>query len=455
MLSIIVLSVVSVLMLMLSAFNQRKLVLPLAALGMIATIALSIGDIDNGDAYFNNMLFIDNLSAILSICIGLVMIGVFAVATKYYHDNVPHLSDLFALLVFSTIGGLLLMNYSNLTMLFVALEILSIPLYVLAGSHRDDLRGNESALKYFIMGAFASAIMLFGIALVYGATASFDLISIHSWLVTDNSTMFQLGAVLIVFGFLFKIAVAPFHFWAPDVYQGAPSIITMYMSTVVKIAAVAGLWRFMSLAGYGDINSNVPLLPYLICTVIVLTLVFATISALKQTNFKRLMAYSSISNGGLLLLPFLVLNNPAALCIYLLAYAIANVLLFTIYIAIKQATNDAEIEAFKGMMKCQPVLGMGLFIGMLSLSGVPPLAGFFGKLYLLLGVANAAWWGMAIVAIVASLIGLYYYVRVALAALQPATTQLHCPAVYKWVVVVCSFLLIVLGFFSGLIADCF
>jgi NADH-quinone oxidoreductase subunit N len=438
-------------MLLLGAFEQRKMVLPLAIIGMIASLALAIGDLDNTKSYFNNMLHINNISSILTITISVVMILILAISTRYYHNNVQHLSDIYALLIFSSIGAILMNTYNNLSMLFIALEVLSIPLYVLAGSNREDLRGNESALKYFILGAFASAIMLFGITLMFGATASFDLTEIATWASSNNSPMFQLGILLVVFGFLFKIAAAPFHFWTPDVYQGAPSIITLYMSTVVKIAAVGGFWRFLASNNTAAILDNVPMLPYLLGAVIVITLIVINFAALQQSSFKRLLAYSSISNAGLLLLPFITMLNPSAWVVYLVGYAVANCLLFTIYIAAKHNTKSGETAALAGLMKSQPILGVSLFIAMFSLAGIPPLAGFFGKFLLIATVANAQWWGLAVVAIIASLMALVYYIRVALIALQPSEQHFTCPAIYKYILMIGCAMLITLGLGSDII----
>ncbi len=320
--------------------------------------------------------------------------------------------DRYALLLFSLCGALCMFSFTNLVMLFLGVEILSIPLYVLAGSRRSDLRSNEAALKYFLMGAFATGVLLFGIALVYGAVRSFDLAQIHSVIAADGHSpqLLSIGILLILIGLSFKVSAAPFHFWAPDVYTGSPTVITAFMATVVKTAAFAAFYRLFSTAfagagGFWEVA---------VVVVAVLTMVVANATALWQTNFKRLMAYSSIAHAGYLMLALLVSHQAetaGALLLYLLSYSVATICAFACFLIVSEQNQDEGLAAFNGLGKKQPLVAAAMAISMLSLAGIPPTAGFFGKYFLFASVFQE-YPGLVVLAVIGSAVSIYYYFKV-------------------------------------------
>ncbi len=325
------------------------------------------------------------------------------------------IGDRYALLLFSLCGALCMFSFTNLVMLFLGIEILSIPLYVLAGSRRDDLRSNEAALKYFLMGAFATGVLLFGIALVYGAVRSFDLAQIHSVIVAEGHSpqMLSIGILLILVGLSFKVSAAPFHFWAPDVYTGSPTVITAFMATVVKTAAFAAFYRLFSMAftGAGEFWEAA------VALVAVLTMVVANTTALFQTNFKRMMAYSSVAHAGYLMLALLAIGRPetpGALLLYILGYSVATICAFACFLIVSEQNQDESFAAFNGLAQKQPLVAAAMAVSMLSLAGIPPTAGFFGKYFLFAAAFERFPW-LVVIAVIGSAISIYYYFKVIVA----------------------------------------
>ena len=342
----------------------------------------------------------------------LLIIGLSGYGFRSLHDT---LGDNYGLILFSLCGALCMFSFTNLTMLFLGIEILSIPLYVLAGSRRNDLSGNEAALKYFLMGAFTTGILLFGMALVYGATASFDIHSIAS-AISDgrhSAGMLHTGIILILIGLGFKVSAVPFHFWAPDVYTGSPNLITAFMATVVKTAGFAAFYRLFSVGFAPAIDFwSIP-----VAGMAALTMTVANLTAIFQTDFKRMIAYSSISHAGYLLLAILACDVPGsegALLFYALTYSVATILAFGAYMTIAEPNDDGSFEAFNGMSKKQPLLAAVLAISMLSLAGIPPTAGFFGK-YFLFTAAFAKYPWLIVLAVINSAVSIYYYFKIIIA----------------------------------------
>ncbi len=342
--------------------------------------------------------------------------------------------DRYALLLFSLCGAVCMFSFTNLVMLFLGIEVLSIPLYVLAGSRRSDLRSNEAALKYFLMGAFTTGILLFGIALVYGAVRSFDLAQINSVIIANGHSpqMLSIGILLILVGLSFKVSAAPFHFWAPDVYTGSPTLITAFMATVVKTAAFAAFYRLFSTAfvGAGAFWQAA------VAAIAVLTMVVANTTALFQTNFKRMMAYSSIAHAGYLMLALLAVEQPGAagaLLLYVLSYSVATICAFACFLIVSEQNQDETFAAFNGLGKKQPLVAAAMAVSMLSLAGIPPTAGFFGK-YFLFSAAFEGYPWLVVVAVLASAVSIYYYFRVIIAMYftsEESAYEVHLPWGFK------------------------
>jgi len=316
-------------------------------------------------------------------------------------------------MLFSLCGGIVLFGYQNLVTLFLGIEILSIPLYVLAGANKTDLRSNEASIKYFLMGAFATGFLLFGVALIYGSSSSFDLYTIHEFgLKNPKDMMFILGMILMIAAMAFKVALAPFHMWSPDVYQGSPSLISVFMMTVVKISGFYAFFKLMTLAFIGVSAEWINILGVLV----IITLFLANAMGLAQSNAKRMLAYSSVSHAGYISLAFFGLNNLSTynLAFYLFAYSIATVGVFISLIWVEKLKRETSYGAFKGLAKAEPLVAVTAAVSMLSMAGIPLTAGFMGKFALFSQAMNGAAF-LVLIAILGSAISIAYYLRLIIA----------------------------------------
>ncbi len=396
--------------------NLRKLIVPVLVLGLAVIFGLNLNDWNLNQSYYNNMLHVDNFSVAFGGLAIFVTLMVFILSTDFYGSNNYHISDYMSILTFILVGALMMFSFSNLTMMFLGIETLSIAMYVMAGSKRFDIRSNEAGFKYFLMGSFASCFLLFGIALIYGTTGSFDLGKIAEYTIQNQgniSPLFYTGMVLMVFAMLFKVSAAPFHFWAPDVYEGAPALITAYMSTLVKIAAFAAFYKIMS-ATFFYTSDKVELV---LMAATILTLLVGNLIALAQSNFKRLLAYSGISHAGYMMLVILsAKNQPAgALFYYSLAYSLSTLAAFAIAIPMFKSAGTEDISAFNGLSKKNPLAAAAMSMAMLGLAGIPPFAGFLGKYYIFTEALQSGYFYPTLLAICCSMVGVYYYFKVIIA----------------------------------------
>lgn len=228
-------------------FNLRKFILPIAGLGLVAIFGLNVTSWGVNQGFYHNMVMIDNYSVAFSALLILLTLFIVILSGNFYKNEESKISDYLAIIIFTLCGALAMVSFGNMAMFFLGIEVLSISLYILAGSKRKDVKSNEAAMKYFLMGSFASGVLLFGIALIYGETGSFDIAKISEYATTATPTLlYYIGAGMILIAVLFKASVAPFHFWAPDVYEGSPTLTTATMATVAKIAAFAGFYRLFS-----------------------------------------------------------------------------------------------------------------------------------------------------------------------------------------------------------------
>ncbi len=394
-------------------FNFKKALLPLVMLGLLAAVVLAAMGENSGLA-FSGMVVFDRFSVVYSTLIMIVAFLWFWMSYAYFHQR-PQLTDQSAIVLFSLVGAVVLTAFANMAMLFLGIEILSIALYALAGSKKNNLFSTESAFKYFLMGSFATGFLLMGIALVYGATGSFELIKIQA--ATTNAaqplpSFFYVGVLLILVGISFKVSVVPFHFWAPDVYEGAPTPITAFMSTIVKMAAFAALLRLF--AGCFAATSLSWL--YVFYAMCVLTLVVSSVTAVFQSNVKRMLAYSSVGHAGYLLIAVVSGGSIGGVVVYYLAgYAAASLLAFLVLHQLEESGRTLFLSDFQGLFRRSPWLTVSMTIALLSLAGIPPLAGFFGKYLLLTTAIGSGHLVLALVAIFTSLIGVYYYFKVIIA----------------------------------------
>ena len=320
--------------------------------------------------------------------------------------------EYYALVLLSTSGMIFLAAASDLIVLFIALEIMSVAVYVLAGMLRHESRSTEAALKYFLLGAFASGFLLYGIAFFYGATGSTRLDVIARVLADHGPSAYVLlGAALILVGFGFKVALIPFHVWTPDVYEGAPTAVTAFMAVGVKAAAFAAFARvFMSALG-----SLAASWTGLLWVMAALTMTVGNVTAVRQRNVKRMLAYSSIAHAGYALVGLVADSKTggAALLFYLAVYAFMNLGAFGVVIALgRRGEPNEDLRDFAGVGFRHPVLGLSMVVFMLSLAGVPPTAGFAGKFYLFSAAIDAGYVGLAVIAVLNSLVSVYYYLGV-------------------------------------------
>lgn len=458
--ALILTSVLGIIAMVSEIFGFKKSIWYLVVGALVAIFCINIGDWDTARPYYHDMVFIDNYAiSFMGLLILLALIWVF-LSKDQYEDGEFNISDHYAQIIFSLTGALIMVSYSNLSMLFLGIEIMSIPMYILAGSRKKDLASNEASLKYFMMGAFATGFLLFGITLIYGVTGSFNLGAIQLYASGNSDSlplMFYAGIAMVMIGLGFKVSAFPFHFWAPDVYEGAPVMISGFMATVVKTAAFGGFYRLFSTC-FSDINGH---WASTLSLVIGGTILIGNVMAVYQINMKRLMAYSGIAQAGYLLLTLLVLNTDAAnaLLFYVGSYAIATLCAFgVIYWVIKLKGNDA-LDSFNGLAKSNPVLAFVLTVSMLSLAGIPPAAGFFGKFYLFTVLLQQGHMYLVLLAVLGSLISVYYYFKVIIRmyGTEEVSSSLSINFINKAILVAIVIAIIVIGvmpsYFLGIITQ--
>lgn len=398
--------------------KKRDLIQWLRMVGVLLALGAAVWDLNTPNALnsqYATMFEFDTYALSFTAAALASTLLLFGFTRWGFRELFDTLGDNYALILFSLCGALCMFSFTNMVMLFLGIEILSIPLYILAGSRRDDLKSNEAALKYFLMGAFATGILLFGMTLVYGATASFDLQEIHRVIVAQGHSpqMLSVGIILILIGLSFKVSAVPFHFWAPDVYTGSPTLITTFMATVVKTAGFAAFYRLFSTAfiGAGEFWTAA------VAMIAGLTMTLGNTTALFQTNFKRMLAYSSVSHAGYLMMAILVAGQPGAagaILFYALTYSIATICAFACFMLVSEQNQDETFVAFNGLSKKQPFLAAVMAIAMLSLAGIPPTAGFFGKYFLFTAAFKEYTW-LVVLAVLNSAISIYYYFKVIIA----------------------------------------
>jgi len=390
----------------------------LSALGLALTLGLTISQIGQEITGFNGMVVLDGFSVFVNAL--LLVSGLLGIALAYGYVRRMGLErgEYYTLLLFSVTGMMLMAQAADLIVVFLALELLSIPLYVLAAFARPRVESEEAGIKYFLLGAFATGFVVYGTALVFGATESTNLVAIvgKASQGSANLLLLSIGSALILVGLGFKVAVVPFHMWTPDVYQGAPSAVTAFMSSGAKIAGFAALLRvfataFPSIAG--DMTG-------IFWALAALTMILGNVIAIAQTNIKRLLAYSSIAHAGYILMAFVPYGNPdvapvsiAAGLFYLVAYAITNFGAWGVVIALEKSEGRGlEIGDYAGLARKHPALAAAMTVFMLSLIGLPPTIGLVGKVYLFRAVIDGGFYGLAIIGVLTSLVSAYYYLRV-------------------------------------------
>jgi len=411
--SIILSAIWGVLMMFCGVFLKSKSTPKyIAILGVVIILCLNVLEMISNKSLFTfnikEMLVLDHFNLTFISIVLICTLIYFLLSGSEIEKVGPHVGEYFALIFFILCGVSIAASFNTLLMLFIGIEIISIPLYILTGSDKRNLKSNEAALKYFLMGAFSTGILLMGIVFVYGGnpSASFyiDKILLGSG---KMPILIAVGLLFMMIAMSFKVSAAPFHFWTPDVYDGAPTVFTSYMSTIVK---VAGFFAFIRLFehSFGTMQDQ---WQKLIALIIVLTLLFGNITAVFQQSVKRMLAYSSIAQAGFMMFAVFALNDRAkeGILLYAAAYSLATIGIF----GILTKMEDYTIDGFNGLAKKHPLLAFTATVFLLSLTGIPLTAGFQSKFFMLLAaVENGHQFWIVIVAVLFAAISAYYYFKV-------------------------------------------
>ncbi len=398
--------------------DRKGITAALAALGLAISLGLVLTQIGQQHLIFNKMAVVDGFSTFLNVLFLVSGLAAVAIAPDYLRRMNMMRGEYFCLLLFSISGMMLMASAADLIIVFLALELLSIPLYILAGFAVPRSDSEEAAMKYFLLGTFASGFILYGTSLIYGATGFTDLKSIIEITVAGKSIpgLMVAGAGLLLIGFGFKVAVVPFHMWTPDVYQGAPSPVTGFMSVGAKAAGFAALLRVFTLLFPHLASEITPILTVLAA----LTMIVGNIAAVTQGNIKRMLAYSSIAHAGYLIMAFVSYdqvsagkNGIASILFYLATYALTSLGAWAVVTIVEKTDGKGlEISDYAGLGRKYPLLAAAMTVFMLSFTGVPPLLGFWGKLYLFRTAIEGGYLWLAIIGLLTSLASAWYYLRV-------------------------------------------
>lgn len=360
---------------------------------------------------FSGMYTRDSAALVLqSIALGGALLVVW-LSGDYVHRMRLEAGEFYALVLVAALGAMVMAAGSDLIMIFLGLETLSIPLYVLAAYARTDLRSQEAGMKYFLLGAFSTVFFLYGIALIYGVTGSTNLARLGAVAASD-SIMLRIGIALLLIGLAFKAAVVPFHAWAPDVYEGAPLPVTAYMSVIAKVGAFAALLRVFP----GTLGAHTAQWAGVLGLLSILTMVLGNLAALLQTNLKRLLAYSSIAHAGFMLIGVATgtRQGAGAVAFYLVAYTLMTLGAFAVVLMLERSGEEADqIADLTGLAARSPSLAAAMAVCMVSLAGLPPTAGFIAKFYVFAAALDAGQTALAVVGVLASVVSAYFYLRVA------------------------------------------
>jgi len=450
--TLIAISGLGVFCLIAEIFNLRKLLVPVAILGLLAILGLTVSEFNTPASFYNNMIVVNKFSVAFSSLFIILTIFLVALSGDFYKEHPTKISDFIAIKIFLLAGAVAMVSFGNLAMFFLGIEVLSISLYVLAASRRLDIKSNEAGMKYFLMGSFASGIILFGICLVYGATGYFDMAEIYD--LSQGAGLpvwFPIGITLIVIGMLFKIAAAPFHFWAPDVYEGSPSMTTATMSTLAKVVAMATLYKLLS--GLTELSAKVEIL---IVIISILSMTVGNIMALRQKNVKRMLAFSGISHAGFMLMALLSLTTAAStLLYYTAAYALAGIASFAVIIFVTKDKDNEDIVNFNGLGKTNPLMAAVLTASLLSMAGIPIFSGFFAKFMLFAQTIKEGYLVLVIAGVINSIISVGYYFKLILAMYTKEATEEKAavPFVYYAVAVLAILLNIIIGVWPSFVTN--
>jgi NADH-quinone oxidoreductase subunit N len=366
------------------------------------------------DTTFNGMFIMDGYSLFFKLIFMINVVLTILISVKYIAVEKVNFGEYYSLILFSTLGMMLMASAGDLIVLYLGLELMALSTYVLAGFMRYDIKSNEAAMKYFLLGAFASAFLLYGTSMIYGLTGTTDIKAIASYIAQNGlsgNPVLLFSMILFAVAFSFKIAAVPFHMWAPDAYEGAPTSITAFMSVGPKAAGFAVIGRVFMIA-FGSIKFE---WASVLIPIAILTMGVGNIVALSQTNIKRMLAYSSIAHAGYALLGIIAGTNDgmASVMSYMLIYAFMNIGAFAVVIMLRsEGFKGDNIADYEGLAKTHPLSAALMLVFMFSLIGIPPTAGFIGKFYVFMSAINAGYTWLVIIAVIFSAISAYFYLRV-------------------------------------------
>jgi NADH-quinone oxidoreductase subunit N len=402
----IIMTVAATLLLMLELVFRNKGILAfigiIAAMAVIYIIPMSYG------ATFGGMFVSDGYSMYFKLIFAINLALTILISIRYMQREDAERGEYYSLLLFATSGMMLMASANDMIVLYLGLELMALSTYILAGIKRHDVKSNEAAIKYFLLGAFSSALLLYGISLVYGLTATTDIFKIGEYLKYKPVTApLLLSMMLIAAAFAFKIAAAPFHMWAPDVYEGAPTSVTAFMSVGPKAAGFAVIGRVFYVA-FQSVQAEWTAILIILA---IITMAAGNILAIVQTNIKRMLAYSSIAHAGYMLIG-IIAGYPEgfrAVTNYLFIYAFMNIGAFAIVILLEKGE---EISDYEGLSKSRPIVAALMLVFMFSLTGIPPTAGFIGKFNLFMAAIKAGYAWLVVIAVILSAVSAYYYLRI-------------------------------------------
>jgi len=433
--------------------KSRSAAKTVALIGAVVLLAGSLFDLAGKmiiDNNFNGMLLYDRFGLLFLVVIVFALLIYFLLNGKEIEKVGNHPYEYFALIFFIMCGVGLVALFNNLLILFLGIEIISIPLYILTGADKRNLKSNEAALKYFLMGSFSTGIMLMGIAFLYGATASFQIDRLNLQQGDNFMVFLIIGIVMIMIAMAFKVSAAPFHFWTPDVYDGAPTVFTSFMATIVKASVFIGFLNLFA-NGFGGMTDKWKLS---IAIITALTLFIGNITAVYQQSVKRMLAYSSIAQAGFMMFAVFAINDMSkqGLLLYAAAYCLATIGIFAVLVKMKDYTFDG----FNGLAKKQPLVALVLTVCLFSLAGIPLTAGFFAKYFVLAAaVKTGTYLWLVVFAVVMAAVSVYYYFRVVQAMYfkEGDGQDIEVTPVFKGLLVTIAVLIVLLGVFPSLLLN--
>lgn len=401
--------------------GSRKGMFPLTIFALLGTLAYTLYDFFYGQraAFLEGMYLHDQFAVFFKIVFLVAALLVVLFSSSYVQKFQAHRGEFYPLLMVATLGMMLMAGAGELITMYVGLELMTITFFILVAYRSEDGKSSEAGIKYLVLGSTSSAILLYGISIIYGLTGSTQMFAIAQFMGTDLTPASILAIVFMLAGFGFKISLVPFHMWAPDIYEGAPSPVTAFLATASKAAAFAALVRFYLLMMYNQTFSETGQLLLLILAA--LSMVLGNLMAFPQKNIQRLMAYSGIAQAGYILVGVIAVSIPAVsvfvdgikgVLFYLMIYVFANLGAFAVITHIAQSQGSTEISAYAGLARRSPLAAAVLTISVLSLAGIPPLAGFVAKFYLFSAVVNQGYLWIAVVGFVMSMISVYYYLSI-------------------------------------------